>query len=74
MVIGNSGYHNLHRLAKDAAPGGDVAGDVVFEFGDDHHWGYLELTVEGGKISGSYTAVTKDGHVTAGVDTFTAGG
>jgi hypothetical protein len=73
VVIGNSGYHNLHRLAQDAQLGMQVADGIVFEFGDDKHWGFLELTIDGMKISGSYTAVTKDGEVTAGVDTFTTG-
>src|SRR5262249_27767998 len=45
VVIGNSGYHNLHLLASDAKPGLQVAADIVFEFGDDAHWGYLELTI-----------------------------
>jgi hypothetical protein len=73
VVIGNSGYHNLHRLAKDASPGEQITSDVRFEFGDDTHWGYLELTVTGRAIHGSYAAVTKDRQVTTGVDTFTAG-
>jgi hypothetical protein len=74
IVIGNSGYHNLHRLAKDAAPGAQLTDEVVFEFGDDTRWGFLELTIEGHTISGSYTAVTKAGQVTPQVDTFTIGG
>ncbi len=74
IVIGNSGYHNLHRLAKDAEPGAQLTDEVVFEFGDDTHWGFLELTIEAHTISGSYTAVTKDGQVTPHVDTFTIGG
>lgn len=71
IVIGNGGYHNLHHLAKDATNGMQVADDVVFEFGDAQHWGYLELTVEGQTITGSYTAVTKDGQTTPAADSFT---
>ena len=74
IVIGNSGYHNLHRLAQDAQPGAQVADGVTFEFGDDARWGYLELTIDGKSISGAYNAVTKSGDVTAHVDTFTVGG
>lgn len=73
VVIGNSGYHNLHLLAKDAHPAEQLTPDVTFEFGDDKGWGFLELTVAGTKITGSYTAVAKDGTATPGADTFTAG-
>lgn len=74
IVIGNGGYHNLHRLANDAQMGDQVADGVTFEFGDDKRWGYLELTVDGRSISGTYNAVAKTGEVTAKVDTFTIGG
>lgn len=74
IVIGNGGYHNLHRLAQDAQAGVDVVPGVTFEFGDDKRWGYLELTIEAKKISGAYTAVTKTGDVSPSVDTFVIGG
>jgi hypothetical protein len=74
IVIGNSGYHNLHHLAHDAQNGMQVSNDVTFEFGDDKSWGFLELTLDGTTISGSYTAVTKAGDTTPGADTFTVGG
>jgi predicted MPP superfamily phosphohydrolase len=74
IVIGNSGYHNLHRLAKDASPGEQLTDEVTFEFGDDTNWGFLELTVTGQTITGSYTSVTKDGQASAGADGFTTGG
>ena len=74
VVIGNSGYHNLHRLAQDAHQGEEVAAGVTFEFGDDQNWGYLELTVDGKGISGAYNAVTKTGDVAARADSFTIGG
>ncbi len=73
LVTGNGGYHNLHYLAKDAKPGMQVSEDVVFEFGDDAHWGFLELTVEGQAITGAYTQVTKDGQATPNADTFAIG-
>lgn len=74
IVIGNGGYHNLHRLAGDAQPGEELADGVTFEYGDDKNWGFLELTINGSSISGSYTAVTKDGAATAGADTWSTGG
>jgi hypothetical protein len=74
IVIGNGGYHNLHHLAKGATAGEHVTPDVVFEFGDAKHWGFLELTITGQTITGSYTAVAKDGTATPAADTFTIGG
>jgi hypothetical protein len=74
VVIGNSGYHNLHRLAQDAQPGEQVVDGVAFEFGDDQSWGYLELTIDGKRISGAYNQVAKTGEVTPRADTFTIGG
>lgn len=73
IVIGNGGYHNLHHLAKDATAGEHVTDDVVFEFGDAKHWGFLELTIDGQTIAGTYTAVAKDGQTTPNADTFTIG-
>ncbi|HWH11421.1 MAG TPA: metallophosphoesterase [Solirubrobacteraceae bacterium] len=74
IVIGNSGYHNLHLLAKGANVGEQLTDEVTFEFGDDANWGFLELTVAGQKITGIYTSVTKDGQATPGADRFTTGG
>lgn len=57
VVIGNSGYHNLHQLASDASPGMDLGGGVTFEYGDASEYGFLVLTVGGGQISGEYVGV-----------------
>ena len=57
LVIGNSGYHNLHQLAHDAKPGMDLGGGVALEYGDASEYGFLALTVAGGKISGEYVGV-----------------
>jgi hypothetical protein len=57
IVQGNSGYHNLHKLAPDAKPGTDLGNGVTFEYGDDSGYGFLTLTVSGGAISGTYTGV-----------------
>lgn len=71
VVIGNSGYHNLHLLAKGAVAGEKLSDDVTFEFGDAAHYGFLRLTVSDGKISGEYTGV-KPGSMPDGSDaTFT---
>jgi acid phosphatase type 7 len=77
VVIGNSGYHNLHLLAKDAKAGEKVADDVVFEYGDAHEYGFLRLSVSAGKISGEYSGVHtgtmpdgSDATVTPAKDTF----
>jgi hypothetical protein len=72
IVIGNSGYHNLHHLAHDAVPGLQL-GDVVFNYGDDRRWGFLELTIGANKIAGAYTAVTADGATAPQADTFQIG-
>ena len=58
IVIGNSGYHNLHRLAPGSNPGEELAPGVTFEYGDDSEYGFLKLTVQDGKISGEYVGVT----------------
>lgn len=57
VVIGNSGYHNLHVFAKDAKQVEEVADGVTFEYGDAKDYGFLKLTVTGGEIVGSYTGV-----------------
>ncbi len=77
IVSGNGGYHNLHQLAGGATPGEQVASDVVFEYGDAKHYGFLKLTVSGGKISGEYIGAKpgsmpdgSDAVVTPGLDSF----
>jgi hypothetical protein len=71
LVTGNGGYHNLHQFATGAASGEEVVTGVTFEFGDDRHWGFVELTIGGGTIKGSYTSVDSNGTATAGLDPFT---
>jgi Calcineurin-like phosphoesterase len=77
IVSGNGGYHNLHQLAPGASHGNELAPGVVFEFGDASQYGFLKLTVEGGKISGEYVGAKpgtmpdgSDAHITPAVDTF----
>jgi acid phosphatase type 7 len=78
LVIGNSGYHNLHRFAKDAKAGEEIESGVTFEYGEDRKYGFVRLTVSGGKISGEFTGVRpgtmpdgSDATVTPAEDTFT---
>jgi acid phosphatase type 7 len=73
VVIGNSGYHNLHKLASGATDGEELGPGVVFEAADDSNWGFLTLTVSGTTITGEYTSVAKDGTATAKFDSFIAG-
>jgi acid phosphatase type 7 len=57
IVSGNGGYHNLHKLAEDAEPGQELEEGIVFEHGDDKRYGFLKLTIDGGKGKGEYIAV-----------------
>jgi calcineurin-like phosphoesterase family protein len=57
VVVGNSGYHNLHQLAHDASSGMDLGGGVTLEYGDASEYGFLVLTAGGGAISGEYVGV-----------------
>jgi acid phosphatase type 7 len=67
IVTGNGGYHNLHKLAKDAAPGEELADGVTFEHGDDRRYGFLKLTITRQTGTGEYIAVTP-GHMPDGSD------
>ena len=73
IVIGNSGYHNLHKLAPGATTGEQLGPGVVFEAGDASNWGFLSLTSDGKQITAEYIRVAKDGTVTENADSFTAG-
>jgi hypothetical protein len=70
VVAGNGGYHTLHQLAADAKAGTEVTRGVTFEAGDDQNWGFLTMSAGEGKLSGSYTSVTRDGQIRSGVDSF----
>ena len=58
VVMGNSGYHNLHALAPDATPGSQPTAGVMFQAGDDKHYGFLSVVVHNRLIFGSYVRVT----------------
>jgi acid phosphatase type 7 len=64
IVQGNSGYYHRHAIAEDYTPGMDLGNGIVCDYADASQWGYLKLTVSGGKIGGEYVQVAKDGTVT----------
>jgi calcineurin-like phosphoesterase family protein len=73
IVCGAGGYHNLHKMAKEATKGEQVAEGVTLDAWEDSQYGFLRLTVEGAHISGEYVGVAKDGTVTPAIDTFSVG-
>jgi hypothetical protein len=71
LVVGASGYHNLHGMSPGIGSLPWIATpDTKLDAAVDSLYGFLTLTVSGGKISGSYTTVAKDGTTVAGADTF----
>lgn len=74
VVCGAGGYHNLHAMASDAAPGLMVIEDgeetVTLEAFDATQWGFLRLTVTATAINGEYVGVSRGGVVTPAVDSF----
>jgi Calcineurin-like phosphoesterase len=69
LVVGNGGYHNLHKLHS---ANGDVAPDTGAKliYGNDKVWGYLKLTIDKKTISGESTEISRTGKVSTAVDTF----
>jgi hypothetical protein len=67
IVAGHGGYHNLHTIT---AKTGDRAPDTgaVMKYGNKI-WGFLTLTIAGGRIHGAGTEVDRNGHLKPG-DTF----
>jgi acid phosphatase type 7 len=70
VVVGNGGYHNLHGMAADAAPGLQATADCVLEAFDDSHWGFLRLAVTATEIAAEYIAVDREGATTPNADHF----
>lgn len=56
-------------MAAGAVAGMHVTADCVLEQFCDDKWGFLRLSVDEGRIDGSYLAVAADGS-TSTVDTF----
>jgi len=69
MVVGNGGYHNLHKIHS---PNGTVAQDTGSKliYGKDSVWGYVTLTIDKEKITGHSIEIDRDGEVTAPADKF----
>lgn len=71
VVVGNSGYHNLHRMATGAIPGLKLGPGVTLEAFDDQRFGFLKLVATPGGLTGEYVAVDRGtGAVTPAADTF----
>ena len=72
IVCGAGGYHNLHAMATDATPLPWTTPDptVILHAAIADRYGFLTLTVEEGKISGSYTTVSEQGVAIEGADLF----
>ena len=68
LVIGNGGYHNLHKLsaaAGHAAP--DTGAQLIY---GQEVWGFLTLTIDKDRITGSSTEVDRSGNVKEAADKF----
>ena len=79
VVLGNSGYHNLHPIASDYEPGMEVADGVICDYADASQYGYVAMTVAGRKLAGEYVGVTpgvmhdgSDAQITPNKFTFSA--
>lgn len=70
IVSGDGGYHNLHEIAGDYQPGMDLGNGVTCDYADAAQWGFVQFTVKGGTVSGSYTKVPLSGTPTEGADVF----
>jgi len=71
LVVGNSGYHNLHAIAGDYTPGMQLQGGIFCEYAYADSYGYLKLTASGGKLAGEFVQVALDGTVTRNAYAFT---
>lgn len=69
LVVGNGGYHNLHKLHSG---NGQVAEDTGAKliYGNDKVWGYVQFTIDKKKIKGTSIEVNRDGSKKVGADTF----
>lgn len=71
LVVGASGYHNLHAMAPDVGQlPWQATPDTVLDAAIDHLYGFLTLTVTKTAIHGVYTTVSKTGTVVAVADRF----
>jgi hypothetical protein len=65
IVMGNGGYHNLHKVHSNV---GDKAADTgaVLKAANDKCWGFLTLTIDKKTIAGTTTEVDRTGAVASG--------
>ncbi len=69
LVVGNGGYHNLHKLhSANGAVAPDTGAKLVY--GNDAVWGYLKLTIDKKAIRGQSTEIQRNGTVKTAVDKF----
>ncbi len=68
IVVGNGGYHNLHKVGS---ANGTTAPDTgaVLKYGKET-WGFLTLTIDHDSIAGVTTEVDRNGTVKESADTF----
>jgi hypothetical protein len=69
LVAGHGGYYHLHRLNADIDTT-DPDTEAKLIAADDKRYGYVTLSVGPTTISGTMTAVTRDGEIVADADTF----
>lgn len=65
LVVGNGGYHNLHKIHSNK---GTVAQDTGAKliYYNDQCWGYLTLTIDKKTIQGESTEIDRAGNVSTG--------
>ncbi len=70
LRAGHGGYHNLHHInVADGTARADTGATLIAS--ERKRYGYVTVSVDHKKISGSMTAVGKeDGNVEADADTF----
>lgn len=65
IVTGNGGYHNLHAVHSGPGEKAPDSG-AVLKYATDKRWGFLTLTVDSKKISGTTIEVDRAGTVHEG--------
>ena len=68
IVVGNGGYHNLHKVHSKPGDKADDTG-AVLKAVNDKSWGFLTLTIDKTTITGATTEVDRNGDTVPG-DTF----
>jgi hypothetical protein len=69
LVAGHGGYHNLHHISvNDGTTDADTGAKLIM--GERKRYGYVTLSIDNKKISGTMTAVDKNETVQANADKF----